>query len=223
MIEQITDQRELWNKQHAVRGTTGRESNGAAHIPNESAILFHRYLAPVSTIFEAGCANGRDARFWAAQGHYVIASDFSPVALTQMMELATDAGIEKRIRPVEHNIANGLQLAENESINGFYARSALHINDAAMDNLAGNLQESLTPGGIIFIEGKNTSDHKIGRSEKISENLVVDFMENGHLRRIWTPEYMEKLASDYDWNILKLEENREEGANYTRLIAKSHS
>src|ERR1019366_8710699 len=111
-----------WDSQHAVRGYMGHEGTVMRDIPNMSAITFETYLPHNSIILEIGCANGRDARYWARRGHTVLGADFSRVALTQMTDLATEQGLGRKIFPIHHDITEG-KLPDNVSFNAFYARS----------------------------------------------------------------------------------------------------
>jgi len=106
-----------------------------------SAITFERYLSPGSTILEVGCANGRDARYWARRGHNVLAADFSQVALTQMMDLAQNQALDHKITPIHHDVSDGMLPDIDTPFNAFYARSALHINDDALEILAQQIDE----------------------------------------------------------------------------------
>lgn len=129
----IADQKNLWDSQHYQRGTTGLEGTELAFKPNPSAQALNQMLPPQSRIAEVGCANGRDARFLAKEGHIVYAMDFSKVALAQCHALARQQGILDQLILIEHDIKDGnLPTRIPQLINAFYARSALHIDDESM-------------------------------------------------------------------------------------------
>lgn len=223
----IPDQRALWNRQHACRGATIEGAAGLKNTPNTTAINFAKHLGKEASIFEVGCANGRDARYWARLGHFVAALDFSYVALAQLNFLARQQAVNEQIATILWDISQGtLPLTQLPTlIDAFYARSALHINDDAMANLGYELNAVLKPGGVICIEGKGPMDTKIVRSEVVEQNLVIDHEEGGHLRRIWTTEFAKDLCSQFGWRILALEENIElwngTAANFMRLTART--
>lgn len=221
-----TYQQTLWNNQHSERGINGAEGGELCNTPNGSAVIFANALKPNSTILEVGSANGRDARYWATEGHKVYALDFSQVALDQLRQLALAQNVQSSIIPILWDIAEGklpLHIIKDK-IDGFYARSALHVGDKEMINIAKQLNKVLKVGGKILIEGKGQNDKKIRRSKKIGRNLAVDNVENGHLRRIWTQQFIEHLCKKVGWDILDISGNDEEwngtNANFVRLSAQ---
>lgn len=212
--------------QHASRGVSLECSPDFKFTPNQSAVEFSNLLKPQSAILEVGSANGRDARFWASQGHMVIATDFSEVAMQQLTQIAIEQGISEFITPILWDISQGRlppSLLTN-IVDGFYARSALHIGDTQMYDLAFALDKILKPGGIVFIEGKGPNDEKVARSEKVGRHLAVDNCEGGHLRRVWTCRFSKQLCSTLKWDILDLSDRREKWngtpATFMRLIAR---
>jgi SAM-dependent methyltransferase len=222
----IPDQQGLWDAQHAQRGATqgGLEGDHLVDTPNDAAILFHQLVVPEARIVEVGSANGRDARFWARQGHRIDCLDFSRVALGQLVEHAERQGVSDRINPLYFN-ANAGKLPEevDSSIDGFYSRSALHVDDDTLMSLLGDVDDRLSAGGVVLIEGNGTEDAKIARSVDLGNGLAVDPKENGHLRRIWTPESLEQICTTFGWTALQQETVGENwvgtDATFLRLVA----
>ena len=205
-------------------GQNGLEGDHLVDVPNDAAVMFSSLLTPGSTIAEVGSANGRDARFWAQQGHKVHCLDFSRVALSQLVEHAERQGVTDRINPL-HFDANAGRLPKDVSgsIDGFYARSALHVDDETLMALLGDVDSHLQPNGVVLIEGKSTRDTKIARSVDLGNGLAVDPEENGHLRRVWTPESLEKICDAFGWAALQQETIGEQwagtDATFLRLVA----
>lgn len=227
MSVEIPNQKDLWENQHQVRGVIGCEGSVLRNIPNKAAIILGRELSDHSTILEVGSANGRDARYWASLGHRVIATDFSTTALAQLTEIALEQDVLHNIETVEWDISVGrLPVTESASIEAFYARSSLHVDDDTMLSLADHLNYVLKPNGLILIEGKGLVDGKIKRSQVVGKNLVIDQYEGGHLRRVWTQEFFTKICEQFCWNVLKLECFSETiggyTSNFTRLLAKKN-
>lgn len=221
----IPDQRDLWNVQHGTRGVS-LEGGDLAFTPNKSAVEFADKLKPGSTILEVGCANGRDARYWATLGHKVLAMDFSEIALKQLQSLAAQQGVGDRVTPILWDAATGcLPPSEMpERVDAFYARSSLHVNDTTLYDLAFAIDRRIAEGGVLFIEGKGPNDEKIARSEYVGRNMVVDQFEGGHLRRVWTCAFARRLCGTMKWDILELADNRETWngttATFMRLLAR---
>lgn len=206
----IPNQVDLWNKQHTSRGTTGIEANELRDIPNDTAVLFTNHLVyNPSNILEIGCANGRDARYWASLGHTVICADFSPVALEQLNNIATEQGVIHLLKPVLHDINSGKIPQTNIPLHGFYSRSSLHINDTTMISVAEEIDKKIISNGTILIEGKGDQDHKIKRGTLIDDNLILDPFENGHIRRVWTKSFVSNMCNRLNWHIKSIEEVEE--------------
>ncbi len=226
-LELAVNQQALWDNQHTLRGSEdGLEGGDIVDVPNESAVTFSNLLAPVSTIVEVGSANGRDARFWAAMGHNVHCLDFSQVALDQLAGHAKRQKLSERINPLHFDANSGSLPPEvGGNIDGFYARSALHVDDVTLMSLLGDVAERLRPRGVVLIEGKGPCDTKIARSIPLGDGLVVDPDEDGHLRRVWTPEAHGRICEAFGWTALQQETIGEEwvgtDATFLRLVAIS--
>jgi SAM-dependent methyltransferase len=222
-----TYQMELWNRQHFTRGGNFGREDWLKFIPTQSAVIFNQLIPSRSRIIEVGSGNGRDARFWASQGHSVVCVDFSEVAIRQLSIIAQGQGIAERITPVLHDISTGLLPFEvGQIFDGFYARSALHVSDNTMIDLAKAIDYQLKPGGKILVLGKSLYDIKIQRSKKIDGGLAIDCEENGHMRRIWSEDFIKYMCSLTNWELLSVEHSSEiinrEVSSYITMIAKKH-
>ena len=223
----IPDQQSLCDRQHEQRGTSGLEVGALRDTPNDSAVEFETFLPQHSIILEVGSAKGRDARYWAQNGHSVICLDFSPKALEQLAEIATQQGVRTSVFLFQHDITSGelpIQLIPPDLLDGFYARSALHVDDETMLKLATQIDASVKPGGIILIEGKGEDDEKIQRSERLGNGLAVDRHERGHVRRIWTQQFIERMCEANSWTIEQLlrviDTTHGQTSAFARLIAR---
>lgn len=223
-VDTLTNQEQLWDKQHAQRGgQQGLEGDHLVDVPNESALLLNRLVRPSATIAEVGSANGRDARYWANEGHTVHCMDFSKVALSQLATLAERQGLTDLIRPLHFDANSGKMPEEVGEIDGFYARSALHVDDDTLMALFEDVDNRMKTDGIILVEGKSTKDAKIARSIDLGNGLAVDPEENGHLRRIWTPESLSRVCNAFGWTALQEDTIGENwagtDATFLRLVA----
>lgn len=91
-------------------------------------------------------------------------------------------------------------------------------------SLLADVDSHLSSDGVVFIEGKSTIDPKIVRSKHLGNGLAVDPEEDGHLRRVWTPELLRDICSTLGWKALQQSNIDEEwagtDANFLRLVAK---
>lgn len=221
-ISERQDQINLWNEQHARRNTCGPEGTTLKDVPTPTAIYLGSLIPEHSIILEVGSGNGRDARSWAQCGHTTDCIDFSSVALQQLECLALEQGISPFIITHCHDVGDGSlpsTLRQGRVYNAFYARSALTIDDEALDILAENINRRVRPNGVILIEGRSPNDPKIKRSI-IADNMAND---KGHLRRVYTAENMTALAMKHGWKIKEISEHQEGGfesvIHMLRLVA----
>lgn len=187
-------------------------------VPNSLAVDLQKIIPAKSSILEVGCSSGRDARYFASCGHSIIAMDFSQIALRRMMDHAKQQGIDAQIIPVHKNVAEGLPDLRPDSIDCFYSRSSLHVDDDTMVQLAKNISLLTKKGGLIAIEGRTENDTPILESEKIGSGLAINWRQGGHLRRIWKKDFCMQLAQDFSWEIMALEERDDNFGNEKHLL-----
>ncbi|MEX2563832.1 MAG: class I SAM-dependent methyltransferase [Candidatus Paceibacterota bacterium] len=195
-------------------------------VPNPLATDLQEILPARSKILEVGCSSGRDARYFASHGHFIVAMDFSKNALKRMMDHARKQGIDVQITPVHKNVAEGLPDFQADSIDCFYSRSSLHVDDDTMVQLAKKISLYTKKGGIIAIEGRTENDTPILESEDIGDGLAINWKQGGHLRRIWRKDFCIQLAKDLSWEIITLEDRHDDlgnEKNLLRFVAKKGS
>ncbi len=144
--------------------------------------------------------------------------DFSKIALKRMMDHAKKQGIETQITPVHKNVAKGLPNLCPASIDCFYSRSSLHVDDDTMVQLAKKISIFTKEGGVIAIEGRTEEDAPVLESEKIGNGLAINWRQGGHLRRIWKKDFCVQLAQDLSWEIMSLEERDDDLGNEKHLL-----
>lgn len=209
MVEgRINPQRDLWNKQHQGRGGGGPEGTILKGVPNDSAVMLATVLLRGSLILEIGSANGRDARRFAEWGHFVDCFDFSQVGLSQLCDLSEEEGYLDQISTYCYDISCGKLPESRRKYDAFFARSSLHLNDIALNQLADDITSRLKRNAFIIIEGKSPRDPKIIRSKDVGNGLVID--DDGHLRRVWDETSMINLATLHGWKVQQICELHEE-------------
>jgi len=197
-------QKELWEKQHEKRAEESREIENK---PNAFAMRCAQLIPENSKVLEIGSANGRDARYFAKEkGGTVIAIDFSFNAVDQLRKASSRDHAKNMVFPLVAEAQN-LPLNHPESIDAFYARSALHLSDNDLDRFFKHLLLLLKSGGFIMIEGKTESDPKIARSEEITPNLFRN--GDAHIRRLWTKQLIEKIVEKHGLKLIEIGVNTE--------------
>ncbi len=72
-----------------------------------------------------------------------------------------------------------------------------------LEKLLERALDMLKIDGYLMVEGKNLLDPKIQQSKIVADNLVLD--SGGHLRRIWTKEYIvEHIIKKFNLRLIEL-------------------
>jgi ubiquinone/menaquinone biosynthesis C-methylase UbiE len=199
-MKETISQKDLWDDQHKRRRS---EHKNIANTPNEFAKKCLGYIPEGAKVLDLGAASGRDSRFFVREKNCEIyALDFSFTALKHLEEDAKADGSIDFVRPINADIKNVPLLGAN-TLDVIYARSSIHISDVDLEKLLEQTLGMLKDDGYIMIEGKNLLDPKIQKSKIIADNLVLD--SNGHLRRIWTKDYiMEHIIKRFNLRLIEL-------------------
>ena len=210
--EMTNPEQDRWNRQHRQRFENGPEGDSLLFEPSPTAVQLAKVLSPHSRVLEVGCANGRDARYWALTfGHMIDGIDFSEEAIRQLALIAKKQGLGHLVTGHIHDVSNGSlpnTLPSGRVYNAFYARSALTLADEQLGTLMKQVTQKVKRGGIIMIEGRDTRDPKIARS-RIEENMAIDL--DGHKRRVYTEESMLSLAELNGWKVESMQHQIEYG------------
>lgn len=198
-------QKNKWTYQHQVRA---RESREIANIPNAFAVTCADFLPDRATVLEFGAANGRDARYWGRKiGACVLALDIAPNACEDNRIASRLDGTSTLVTPIQiGGLVQDLPLGGREVIDGFYARSALHLADEDIAKLFTKVTRMLKPNGLIMIEGKACDDNDILSSESIEGEpylyYKVDAYGYPHLRRAWDEASIHHYCEVYGWELI---------------------
>jgi SAM-dependent methyltransferase len=219
-MKETISQKDLWNAQHQRRRS---EHKDIANTPNGFAKKCLGYIPDGAKILDLGAASGRDSRFFVKEKNCeVYALDFSLIALEHLQEDAINDGSVDFIKPINADIKH-MPLLGSETLDAIYARSSLHISDAELEKLLKQILNMLKVDGYLMIEGKNLLDPKIQQSRLVADNLVSD--SDGHLRRIWTKEYiMEHIIKKFNLRLVELNlssgQRVDKDSRYVNFIAQ---
>jgi ubiquinone/menaquinone biosynthesis C-methylase UbiE len=221
-MKETISQKDLWDAQHQRRRS---EHKDIANVPNEFAKECLGYIPEGAKVLDLGSASGRDSRFFVREKNCEIyALDFSITALKHLKEDAEADGSIDFVRPISADIKHVPLLGTN-TLDVIYARSSLHITDIDLEKLLEQTLGMLKNDGYLMVEGKNLLDPKIQKSKTVADNLVLD--SDGHLRRIWTKEYiMEHIIKRFNLRLIQLNlssgKRVDEDSRYVNFIAQKH-
>jgi ubiquinone/menaquinone biosynthesis C-methylase UbiE len=132
---------------------------GAPKFPSQFACMVATELMTKSTIIEFGCGNGRDAMFFAAVGHQVIATDASEVAIKQNSERAQNGNPTFIASDISSLTKEKLGLSGANLPLVIYSRFFQHAITADDEVLQLKLLHSLLqPGGFGYFEFRTEKD-----------------------------------------------------------------
>lgn len=201
----IINQQEYWDKQHK-KGMRPSEIEGG---PNDFAVNYMKYIKTGGTVLEIGVASGNDARYFARENqNKVIGVDISKEAIKNFIDAAAKDGTLDKMTPIIANAEDIPNLLNNkESFDALYSRSALHLNDEKTNEFLQWFVSNLNKEGVVMIEGKTKEDFKIERSSEVNKNLYEDI--DGHLRRVWSEDYIKSLCNLLDLDIVEIKKTSE--------------
>jgi bifunctional enzyme CysN/CysC len=132
--------------------------------PSPFAEYVAQWLSPSSTLLEVGCGNGRDASFFASQGHQVVALDPSEEAITFCQGLHSGLTITFLSQTI-----NGLTATHTEKFSHIYSRFCLHaMTKEEAGIFLAEASKLLQLGGNLFIECRSINDDLAREGEVIS-------------------------------------------------------
>lgn len=220
-MPQTPDQKVHWDSQHKARE---QEFRNLEMIPNVFAKRILQFIPRNGLVLEIGAANGRDARYFAKMKDTdVIANDISIEAIRQLQEASTRDNTTTKLVPFVADVRHIFDTFDiGESLDLFYSRSALHLNNQDLDNFFGQLNKNIKKGGYIAIQGKPLNDFKLIKSRDLGDGTFIE--ENGHIRRAWSPDSIMEICEKYGYELEFIEETTEEWqgkeTNFIGFVAK---
>lgn len=144
-------------------------------------------LAPGTRLLEVGCGNGRDAAFFAREGHAVTALDRSAAAVEAARSAA--GGAARFLAGTLPEVAGEL----GGPFDAAYSRFVIHaMPREEEERLLDALQGLLRPGGRLFLECRSIHDPLSRMGEVLSPTERI----HGHYRRfIVLDELRERLLA----------------------------
>lgn len=176
--EQIPDQRREWDAVYRASAGEFQEKE-----PSSFAREVVARFPPRASVLELGCGRGRDARFFAAAGHRVIASDFSHEALARNHQQSGDV---PGLSFVVADTSRPLPFAD-QRFGTVYASLSLHyFRHDVTQGVFAEIARVLVPEGLLCFVCKSTADPLYGEGERVEEDM---FVREGHVRHFFSESY----------------------------------
>lgn len=148
-------------------------------------------LEPQAHVLDLGCGTGKDALFFAAQGHVVTAMDFAESALAALRTMAERRDLA--VTTVCGDIGAKLPFKDG-TFDAVYAHLSLHYFDNAHTaRVFREVHRVLKKGGLFFVKCKSVDDPLYGKGERVGEDMYV----YEHLRHFFRKEFMEQMLAPF--------------------------
>lgn len=159
----------------------------------------------------------------------MLALDIAPNACEMAMAAARLDDTVSLVTPaVINGLGSNLPLGGESNIDGFYARSALHLPEQEINKLFNRITTMLRPGGLIMVEGKDCTDPDIAQSKIVDGEPYLHFKYDNfgypHLRRAWDGNYVNWLVENQGLELVEIQTNIDDSMGkrsiFTNFIAR---
>tara|TARA_B100000989_G_C19532146_1_gene470685 strand:- start:6030 stop:6674 length:645 start_codon:yes stop_codon:yes gene_type:complete len=190
-----------WDEYYKVHGGDKEISNPSSFA---KFILKNYFSEKKFNIVELGSGNGRDAIFFAYNGHNVIAIDQSKKVINIQKQ-----NLENKLAMNLHSKAQDFvkeDYSKYEKIDAFYSRFTIHsISKSDELELLPKIYDNLEKEGLFCIEVRTINDPLYGIGDFCSENT---FVTDNHKRRFIDTKVFRKQVLDLGFKELYfIEEN----------------
>ncbi len=209
----MINQNKLWNKYHS-KGNIRRYSKEPTIFAQEVI----KNISPGSKILELGCGAGNDSVYFANNGHFVTATDFSNVVIVENSNLYVDV---KNLKFQVLDISKEFSIKDN-SYDVIYARLSLHyFTNSTTQQIFNEIYRVLKPEGKICFMCKSVKDSIYGEGIEIEKNM---FERKGHIRHFFSEEYIHNLLKNkFEIEMMKNDTKKlyERQSAFVKVIARS--
>lgn len=165
--------------------------------PSEPAVHAAAVFGAVGArdVLELGAGHGRDALFFAREGFTVLATDFSPVGLEQLRDVACSQGVDERVRTAVHDVREPLPLPD-ASVDAVFAHMLLcmALSTKEIHALVGEVRRVLRPGGVFVYTVRHTGDAHHGAGTAHGDDI---FEHGGFAVHFFPHELVNALADGW--------------------------
>jgi hypothetical protein len=199
-------------------------SSNHKHTPSQFSVCMLSEINADATIVELGSGNGRDAHFFASQGHFTVAMDLSHQAIKSCEDLAKSRNIEHSIffqgdltsrESIQKVIDYARKNSEKQEIT-FYSRFVMHsVDDEQELAFLTTLSDCMKSNECVYFEFRSKEDSE----------LIKHY--GGHFRRyVNTDSFIQQLVQKFGFEIeysitgKGMAKFKEEDAFVSRVIAR---
>jgi SAM-dependent methyltransferase len=167
----------------------------AASAPAEAAAELFR-TEGVSDLSELGAGQGRDTRYFGAEGLCVQALDYAQTGIDALRALVAAAGLESRITVLRHDVREQLPFAD-ERFDACYSHMLFNmaLTTPELERLCQEVRRVLRPGGLHVYTVRSTADPHYRKGIAHSDEM---YETGGFIVHFFSRSLVEQLAAGYD-------------------------
>jgi SAM-dependent methyltransferase len=186
MINTLNEALHFWEGKHRKYATQdwNERHNSLAGIAVEM-------LPADSRVLELGCGQGQDAVYIAEHGHYVLATDFSPYALSHFPAAADAVAVER----MQLDAAATPYPLSSQSFDAVYAHLSVHYFPAQTTRaIFEEVGRVLRPPGLFFALFNSVRDPECGTGTPLEPSYWE--LSSGDRKRFFSCEEMPGLLGE---------------------------
>lgn len=178
-MDNSSSQKLHWNKLHQAK-----RLDKYSHDPTDFAREVIKLFPTNAKILELGCGLGNDTIFFAQNGYFVLATDFSDEAIKQNQQRYSNPNLNFKIMDISKTFP-----LNRKEFDVVYARLSLHyFSDLVTRKVFKEIYRILKPSGLLCFMCKSTNDPLYGKGKKIEEYM---FIYKEHIRHFFNEDYIE--------------------------------
>ncbi|OPY32475.1 MAG: tellurite resistance protein TehB [Methanomassiliicoccales archaeon PtaU1.Bin124] len=168
----------------------------------------------VRDVVELGCGQGRDTWYFARNGLFVTAMDYSEAGICQLRDRANDMNLGN-IKGQVHDVRDGLPFQDN-SIDAIYSHMlmCMELSDEELQSIMDECFRVLRPGGLKIFSVRNDHDPHYGKFDAAGKDMWRNPM--GFVVHFFTKEQIESLAKG--WEIVHIKEFEDRSPPFTKKL-----
>lgn len=170
--------RQMWGRRFQLVTDAGSRAMTRRDIPSIFASDVVSYFPRWGTILDLGAGLGRDSRFFATMGYYVVSTDIASSALKLSIGHTPDV-LKARIAFLSFDMRTGLPF-QNDIFEVIYAHLSLHYFDRLTTlAITDEVYRVLKSGGVFAFLTNSTRDPECGTGPEIEKDLFFIKEDDG--------------------------------------------
>ena len=169
----------------------------------------------VRDVVELGCGQGRDTWFFARNGFFVTAMDYSETGICQLRDRTNNMGLGSHVKGQVHDVRDGLPFPD-ASVDAIYSHMlmCMELSDEDLDLIMKESKRVLRRGGLKIFSVRNDHDPHYGKFDPAGKDMWKNPL--GLVVRFYTKAQLEEMAKG--WDIVHIKEFEDGSPPFTKKL-----